>query len=66
MSRTYLKEMNWQHFIRHATALGRFADFFAKGSASDPAATIVRSPTVMFLPQGMGLWFGTAHLNAAR
>jgi hypothetical protein len=25
------------------------------------SATIVRSPTVMFLPQGMGLWFGTPH-----
>jgi len=24
------------------------------------SATIVRSPTVMFLRQGMGLWFGTA------
>jgi len=30
------------------------------------SATVVRSPTVMFLRQGMGLWFGTAHLKAAR
>jgi len=36
MSRIYLKEMNWQHFLEHAAALGRFADFFAKGSAADP------------------------------
>jgi len=25
------------------------------------SATVVRSPTVMFLRQGMGLWFGTAY-----
>jgi hypothetical protein len=30
------------------------------------SATIVRSPTVMFLRQGMDLWSGTAHLKAAR
>jgi hypothetical protein len=48
---------------RQAAALGRFADFLQKVPAPIRSATIVRSPTVMFLRQGMGLWFGTAYYN---
>jgi hypothetical protein len=36
MSRTYLKEMNWQYFFRAGCRPWPFCRFFAKGSASDP------------------------------
>jgi hypothetical protein len=36
MLRIYLKEMNWQHFLRARCRPWRFADFFAKGSGTNP------------------------------
>src|ERR1035437_347334 len=45
---------------RHAAALAVLQIFLQRVPPPIRSATIVRSPTVMFLRQGMGLWSGTA------